>query len=558
MKEQGARNEQREDNAMQCPKCKTVLPDSVRFCPNDGTPLTDTAATRAESSTPTGGKRPPSVEIALPTMIGGRFRLEEFRGGGGMAKVYRAVDTVLERTLAVKLINPDLRSDPEFDARFQREARISCQLSDPNIVTVHDFGIDTEHGPFLVMEYLHGQSLREYLATEGALPLKAALQVAGGLFMALVAAHEKGYVHRDIKPDNLFLLGRSGVKLTVKVLDFGIARIYRGDTMMAAGLTLPGAVVGTPKYMSPEQLDGKPVTRASDIYSAGLVIYEMLTREVPRAGGKRLCEVVPDAPQSLQDLIDACLRPNPEERPTALEAYMRLNEAGKASGIIILPPGALERLAASKHKNEPTVQYTPGDGQAKKKKTALLLGGLALVALTAMVMTVLLWPTLFPKPVESGPEKLADVALGEPMADVETRLELTLSDVDVDPWKAERTEQELARHPVLTKEDLRLPDADLKRVTVRRTKDSALWVFFGPEKKVIAVLATKRGMRTARGAEIGGKISDLKPKYDSEDDVVNTHSVGGKNVQVHRFGKVGVAFEVKREEITAVALFRPE
>src|SRR5947209_13143186 len=144
--------------------------------------------------------------LELPALVGNRYRLVELRGGGGMAKVYRAVDVTLEREVAVKLINPELRSEPEFDARFQREARIASQLADPHIVVVHDFGIDAQHGPFLVMEFLQGQSLRERLQTAGPLPFKAGLQLSIQLVLALIHAHGKGIVHRDIKPDNVFLL----------------------------------------------------------------------------------------------------------------------------------------------------------------------------------------------------------------------------------------------------------------------------------------------------------------------------------------------------------------
>src|SRR5262245_30834553 len=156
---------------MQCPTCKQMLEDGIRFCPHDGTPLVDTSATRADSTptnhprlggsgTPPGG-RPPVRELELPVVVGSRYRLVELRGGGGMAKVYKAVDTTLEREVAVKLINPDLRNEPEFDQRFQREAKIASQLADPHIVVVHDFNIDPVHGPFLVMEYLQGMTLRE-------------------------------------------------------------------------------------------------------------------------------------------------------------------------------------------------------------------------------------------------------------------------------------------------------------------------------------------------------------------------------------------------------------
>src|SRR5262245_23897297 len=133
----------------QCPTCKTVLAPDVRFCPNDGTPLTDTAAQRP-TVTPS-GSQPKSVELELPTIVGTRYRLLEVRGGGGMAKVYRAEDLTLQRIVAVKLINPELRVETEFDTRFQREARIASQLQDPHIVAVHDFGFDATLGPFLVM-----------------------------------------------------------------------------------------------------------------------------------------------------------------------------------------------------------------------------------------------------------------------------------------------------------------------------------------------------------------------------------------------------------------------
>ncbi len=363
-----------------CPTCQAELDDAVRFCPHDGTPLTETGQA-VGAHTPAGHGRPRSKELQLPVVVGGRYRLTELRGGGGMAKVYKATDVTLEREVAVKLINPELRAEPEFDARFQREARIASQLHDPHIVVVHDFGLDPALGPFLVMEYLQGQSLRERLH-QGPLPLKAALQLSAHVVLALIHAHDKGIVHRDIKPDNIFLLNISGVRLHVRVLDFGIARIYRADEPghNSVTLTIPGAVLGTPRYMSPEQLAGNPVDVRSDIYSTAVVIHEALTGQVPYVGGKTLLEHCPDASPQLQTLLGQCLKPNPAERPaSALEVYLRLQELGKASGILLLPPGAMDKLVASRQAQQPTVAYTPK--QAPKPGLRVLLLVLACLAL---------------------------------------------------------------------------------------------------------------------------------------------------------------------------------
>ncbi len=343
---------------IQCPTCKQMLAPGVRFCPHDGTPLTETAAVQHVATPAT---RPGSRDIPLPVTVGERYELLQLRGGGGMAKVYRATDTRLNREVAVKLINPELRVEPEFDKRFEREARMVGQLADPHIVAVHDFGIDATFGPFLVMEYLHGQSLRERLASEGALPLKAGLQLSAQLVLALIHAHSKGIVHRDIKPDNIFIVNQSGVRLHVRVLDFGIARIYREDNGDDQ-LTQPGATIGTPRYMSPEQLAGQSVGVRSDIFSVALVIHEALTKELPYVRGKKLCELCPEASSALEELLDECLKPNPEQRPTsAIEVYLRLQELGKASGILLLPPGAMDRLVAARQgeASQPTIPYNP-------------------------------------------------------------------------------------------------------------------------------------------------------------------------------------------------------
>jgi serine/threonine-protein kinase len=396
---------------IQCPTCKKLLETGIRFCPHDGTPLTETSPSTVRTPAGDFEIRAPSMEITLPAVVGGRYRLVEYKGGGGMAKVYRAVDTRLEREVAVKLINPELRNDPEFDARFQREARIASQLADPHIVVVHDFGLDAALGPFLVMEYLQGESLRERLHREGPLPLKAGLQLCGQLILALMHAHDKGIVHRDIKPDNVFLLNQSGVRLHVRVLDFGIARIFRGDrAARGPSLTQAGAVLGTPRYMSPEQLAGQPVDARSDLCSAALVMHEALTGQLPYVSGKTLCELCPEATPALQDLLDHCLRQNPMQRPaSAIEVYLRLQELGRASGVLLLPPGAMDRLLAIRRQPEnlaaasPTIPDPAGADEPTRTSTTAairrqqrwaLFAALAVAALltAAVVAAILLVP----------------------------------------------------------------------------------------------------------------------------------------------------------------------
>src|SRR5262245_24368143 len=371
---------------IQCPTCKAMLEPGVRFCPHDGTPLTDTTAQRNVPTPAAVPSRPGRPEFALPALVGGRYELQEVRGGGGMAKVYRAVDTTLQREVAVKLINPELRNDPEFDLRFQREARTVAQLNDPHIVAVHDFGLDPQAGPYLVMEYLRGQSLRERLQTEGPLPFKAAVQLAAQLLLALIEAHGKGIVHRDIKPDNVFLVNQSGVRLHVRVLDFGIARIYRSEDGPSESLTNPGAVIGTPRYMAPEQLAGQPVDQRADIYSAAVVLHEALTAQLPYVSGKKLGELCPEATPALSDLLDQCLKPNPNERPpSAVEVYLRLQELGKASGILLLPPGAMDRLLAARQSqsSQPTLPYM-GSSDARRKLVFRTLAALAALGALAV------------------------------------------------------------------------------------------------------------------------------------------------------------------------------
>jgi serine/threonine protein kinase len=533
----------------------------VRFCPHDGTPLTETSA-QATAPTPA-GERPRSEEIALPVVVGGRYRLEEKRGGGGMAKVYRAVDLTLERDVAVKLINQELRQEEQFDARFQREARIASQLADPHIVVVHDYGIDVQHGPFLVMEYLRGESLGERLRGTGPLPYKAGLQLGAQLLLALIHAHDKNIVHRDIKPDNIFLLNQSGVRLHLRVLDFGIARILRrDDPSRVETLTSPGAVLGTPRYMSPEQLAGAPVDARTDLYSAAVVIHEALTGQSPFVSGKNLSELCPDSTREMQVLLEQCLKQNPAERPeSALEVYLRLQELGRASGVLLLPPGALEKLAAARRNvGHPTVtpemETTKTQGRAGRwSPNALRLVLIGLGALLALAGAAVLVKTFWlrPPPPKPGPESLLGVKIGDPQQEAEDKCDLSRGGPIKNPWEKGPTPDYLGH--ILRPDLLGLSEDELQRLDIRRSKDEKVCVVFVDEK--VRGMAVQSPQTPFGGHAVGVSSSESAVSAafgdDFQQDVMA--AVGSPKTLVRVYRAAGVGFEIHEGVVTAVAFF---
>ncbi|MBA3690481.1 MAG: Stk1 family PASTA domain-containing Ser/Thr kinase [Actinobacteria bacterium] len=209
------------------------------------------------------------------SVLGGRYRLEASIGSGGMAEVFRGQDTTLDRQVAIKVLAPQFARDPSFVERFRREARAAARLNHPNIVNVYDTGVDGDTN-YIVMEYVEGRTLAEYLAGGGRLaPVKAA-EIAEKVAEALAAAHAQGVIHRDIKPANI-MVTRDG---RVKVMDFGIARLVAGpDTVEQTA-----AVLGTAAYLSPEQAQGQTVDARSDLYSLGIVLYEMVSGRPPFTG----------------------------------------------------------------------------------------------------------------------------------------------------------------------------------------------------------------------------------------------------------------------------------
>ncbi|WP_030543612.1 protein kinase [Streptomyces albus] len=270
------------------------------------------------------------------SVAGGRYRLRDLLGAGGMASVHLAYDTVLDRQVAIKVLHTELGREEAFRERFRREAQSVAKLSHTNIVSVFDTGEDTlsdaEGGgkmPYIVMEYVEGRPLRsvldEDIARYGAMPADKALRIAGDVLAALEVSHEMGLVHRDIKPGNVMMNRRD----VVKVMDFGIARAMQSGV---TSMTQTGMVVGTPQYLSPEQALGRGVDARSDLYSVGIMLFELLTGQLPFDADSPLAIAyahvqeeppVPSSvnrslPPAVDALIARALKKNPNERfPTA-------------------------------------------------------------------------------------------------------------------------------------------------------------------------------------------------------------------------------------------------
>lgn len=253
------------------------------------------------------------------TILGNRYEIIRKIGDGGMAFVYEAKDRLLNRVVAVKVLRPEFVDDEEFLAKFKREAEAVANISHPNIVNVYDVGCDGKVN-YIVMEYVDGQNLKEIIKTEGTLDEYTALDITKQIAKALGAAHKKGVIHRDIKPHNILI---SSEGRNVKVADFGIAKAATNSTM-----TNIGSIIGSVHYFSPEQAKGKSVKNNADLYSLGIVLYEMLLGKVPFKGDSPISialqhinediefslEEKTQIPQSIRTLIKKLTEKSPEDR----------------------------------------------------------------------------------------------------------------------------------------------------------------------------------------------------------------------------------------------------
>ena len=316
---------------LHCLTCGQHYADDVKVCPDDG------AALRADDTV--AASIP--VDPLLGLMLDGKYRLDERLGKGGMGTVYRATHLLIDRSVAIKVLNPHFVEDEEAQERFRREARAAGRLQHQNAVTVTDFGRTEDGLVYLVMELLEGRSLREVLAREAPLDAARAVSLMLQISAAVAAAHEARVIHRDLKPGNIFVVQRKNVPPLIKVLDFGIAKLaadaLEEDEEAEQTLTKVGVMIGTPRYMSPEQCDGGKLTPASDVYSLGIILYEMLTGTTPFSGSTPLAiamkhstetprpprEFLSTIPAPLEDVVLHALEKLPGNRPPDAGAFRR-------------------------------------------------------------------------------------------------------------------------------------------------------------------------------------------------------------------------------------------
>jgi len=313
-----------------CPQCRTAYPAGSLSCTRDGSPLMDAREFADAEADPLVGKT-----------VADRFEVLRRIGVGGMGTVYRANQKGLDRDVALKILKEEVSWDPDTVTRFHREAKAMSLLVHPNTVRVFDFGQTPSGMLYLAMELLEGELLTQRLERIGAFEPEDACRVAQQILASLHEAHAKGIIHRDLKPDNIYLAEVEGhEERVVKVLDFGIAKVFEGDKALDQLETQAGTVFGTPRYMSPEQAQGKKLDHRSDLYSVGVLLYQLLTGAPPFMDddavvvmAKHIREDVipprracPDRPipASLDQLVSRTLEKTPERRYDSADEMIKL------------------------------------------------------------------------------------------------------------------------------------------------------------------------------------------------------------------------------------------
>jgi serine/threonine-protein kinase len=348
----------------ECPFCNRCYPDQIRHCPRDGKPLVSS--------------------LQGEPLLDGRYHLEQRLGQGGMGIVYKARHNLLRTAFAIKVILPDLiGNDPMLVHRFRQEAMAAALIRHPNIITVTDFGVVGEKMPFLVMEFIKGKSLHETLAREGRLSPRRSLEILDAVAAGVGAAHRQGIVHRDLKPLNIMIQDDTPISHAVKVLDFGLAKIKSGELLGSFVAAQTTGLMGSPLYMAPELWSDEEPDRRADIYSLGVILYQMLTGDVPFKGTsapsimKKILTSEPppfssfgvDVPPEVEAVVRHALEKDQGKRPQTVEELIDelhraiFSQAPEQTAPSISRRGATDGRLADTVRALPAIEFTSGPSQ---------------------------------------------------------------------------------------------------------------------------------------------------------------------------------------------------
>lgn len=298
---------------MKCPKCQSNNPDTQQYCGECGTKLIPSG-----EISPTKTLEIPTHELAVGSTFAGRYQIIEELGRGGMGRVYKVLDKDIDEKVALKLLNPEVAADEKIIKRFQNELKFARKITHKNVCKMYHLA-KKEETPYITMEYVPGEDLKSLIKSKEKLAGEEAISIAKQVCEGLVEAHELGIVHRDLKPQNIMI----DEKGRAKIMDFGISR-----SLETKGVTEAGVIIGTPEYMSPEQVEGKEVGKRSDIYSVGVILYEMVTGRIPFEGDTALSialkhksempqeprQINAQIPENLSRVILKCMEKDKEKR----------------------------------------------------------------------------------------------------------------------------------------------------------------------------------------------------------------------------------------------------
>ncbi len=409
---------------MLCLACNSRFDEGVRICPHDSTTLVRLDPTKNKSRAPTPETQDItpalndlqfSISLAAGSLFDERYQIVGKAGEGGMGTVYEARDSLTNGAVAIKLLNTQLLGDADDQARFKREGKILAELSHPNIVRFHGYGIFLNRIPYLVLEWLDARSLRPFI-DEGRMHADLVIRIALQVCEALKVVHEAGIVHRDLKPNNILIVGEN---LEVKLVDFGLSRVLANSPLLLTRhLTRTGLLIGSVHYMSPEQCMGKKVDGRADIYALGCIMYEMLTGLQPFTADspmgllskhvneteKTLAKIISSPlPAGLAETISRAMAKEPDERyqnVDELKADILLVQNGNGKSIRPLPRNsskATNRVGSARTAAEQAALRKSNEEYAKALTLTAFQCTLAILGIMVMTMAVLgaLWGALW-------------------------------------------------------------------------------------------------------------------------------------------------------------------